>query len=38
MHAWLYVGLMVAAAFAFTVGGVFMKWSQGLTQPLPRWR
>jgi len=35
MHAWLYVGLMVAAAFTFTVGGVFMKWSQGLTQPLP---
>lgn len=35
MHTWLYVGLMVAAAFTFTVGGVFMKWSQGLTQPLP---
>lgn len=35
MHASLYVGLMVAAALAFTVGGVFMKWSQGLTQTLP---
>ena len=35
MHAWLYLGLMVAAALTFTIGGVFMKWSQGLTQPLP---
>lgn len=35
MHAWLYLGLMVAAAVAFTVGGVFMKWSEGLTQTLP---
>lgn len=35
MHTWLYLGLMTAAALTFTVGGVFMKWSQGLTQPLP---
>jgi multidrug transporter EmrE-like cation transporter len=35
MHAWLYLGLMVTAALTFTIGGVFMKWSQGLTQPLP---
>lgn len=35
MHATLYVGLMVAAALAFTIGGVFMKASQGLTQTLP---
>jgi multidrug transporter EmrE-like cation transporter len=35
MHAMLYVGLMVAAALAFTIGGVFMKESQGLTQTLP---
>ena len=35
MHAALYVGLMVAAALAFTIGGVFMKWSNGLTQTLP---
>ena len=35
MHAWLYLGMMVAAALAFTVGGIFMKLSQGLTQPLP---
>jgi multidrug transporter EmrE-like cation transporter len=31
----LYVGMAVGAAVAFTVGGVFMKLSQGLTQPLP---
>ncbi len=31
----LYFGLTIAAALAFTVGGVFMKLSQGLTQPLP---
>ncbi len=31
----LYFGMTVAAALSFTVGGVFMKWSQGLTQPLP---
>ena len=31
----LYVGMAIAAALAFTVGGVFMKYSQGLTQPLP---
>lgn len=31
----LYVGMAVAAALAFTVGGVFMKLSEGLTQPLP---
>lgn len=31
----LYFGMAVAAALAFTVGGVFMKHSQGLTQPLP---
>ncbi len=31
----LYLGMAVAAALAFTVGGVFMKLSQGLTQPLP---
>jgi multidrug transporter EmrE-like cation transporter len=31
----LYVGMAVAAALAFTVGGIFMKLSQGLTQPLP---
>ena len=27
--------MMVAAALAFTIGGVFMKLSQGLSQPLP---
>ena len=31
----LYVGMAVTAGLAFTVGGVFMKYSQGLTQPLP---
>jgi small multidrug resistance pump/quaternary ammonium compound-resistance protein SugE len=31
----LYFGMAVAAALAFTVGGIFMKYSQGLTQPLP---
>ncbi len=31
----LYLGMTVAAALAFTVGGIFMKLSQGLTQPLP---
>jgi multidrug transporter EmrE-like cation transporter len=31
----LYFGMAVAAALAFTVGGIFMKLSQGLTQPLP---
>jgi multidrug transporter EmrE-like cation transporter len=31
----LYLGMAVAAALAFTVGGIFMKLSQGLTQPLP---
>ena len=31
----LYLGMTVAAALAFTIGGVFMKLSQGLTQPLP---
>lgn len=31
----LYFGMAIAAALAFTVGGVFMKLSQGLTQPLP---
>ncbi len=35
MHAALYLGLMVTAALAFTIGGVFMKWSNGLTQTLP---
>jgi multidrug transporter EmrE-like cation transporter len=31
----LYLGMTIAAALAFTVGGIFMKLSQGLTQPLP---
>jgi multidrug transporter EmrE-like cation transporter len=31
----LYFGMAVAAALTFTVGGIFMKLSQGLTQPLP---
>jgi multidrug transporter EmrE-like cation transporter len=31
----LYLGMTVAAALAFTVGGIFMKLSQGLSQPLP---
>ena len=31
----LYLGMAVMAALAFTVGGVFMKLSQGFTQPLP---
>jgi multidrug transporter EmrE-like cation transporter len=31
----VYLGMTVAAALAFTVGGIFMKLSQGLTQPLP---
>jgi multidrug transporter EmrE-like cation transporter len=31
----LYFGMAIAAALAFTVGGVFMKLSQGLTHPLP---
>jgi len=31
----LYIGMAIAAALAFTVGGIFMKYSQGLTQPLP---
>lgn len=31
----LYLGMAVMAALAFTVGGIFMKLSQGLTQPLP---
>jgi multidrug transporter EmrE-like cation transporter len=31
----LYFGMTIAAALAFTVGGIFMKLSQGLTQPLP---
>lgn len=31
----IYLGMAVAAALAFTVGGIFMKLSQGLTQPLP---
>jgi len=31
----LYFGMMIAAALAFTIGGVFMKLSQGLSQPLP---
>jgi multidrug transporter EmrE-like cation transporter len=30
-----YLGMAVAAALAFTVGGIFMKLSEGLTQPLP---
>ena len=33
----LYLGMAVLAALAFTVGGVFMKLSQGFTQPCPRW-
>ena len=28
MHTWLYVGLMVAAALTFTIGGVFTKPAQ----------
>lgn len=35
MNPSLYLGMMVAAALAFTIGGIFMKLSQGLTQPLP---
>jgi small multidrug resistance pump/quaternary ammonium compound-resistance protein SugE len=35
MQGSLYLGIMVAAALAFTIGGIFMKLSQGLTQPLP---
>ncbi len=31
----LYFGMAVAAAMAFTIGGIFMKLSQGFTQPLP---
>ena len=31
----LYFGMTVAAALAFTIGGIFMKLSQGLTHPLP---
>ncbi len=31
----LYLGMAVMAALAFTVGGIFMKLSQGFTQPLP---
>lgn len=31
----LYLGMTVAAALAFTVGGIFMKLSQGFSQPLP---
>ena len=31
----LYLGMAVLAALAFTVGGVFMKLSQGFSQPLP---
>jgi multidrug transporter EmrE-like cation transporter len=31
----LYIGMTVAAALAFTVGGVFMKLSHGFSQPLP---
>lgn len=31
----LYFAMAVAAALAFTIGGVFMKLSHGLTQPLP---
>jgi multidrug transporter EmrE-like cation transporter len=29
------VGLMIAAAFAYTCGGVCMKYSLGLTRPVP---
>ena len=31
----LYFGMAVAAALAFTFGGVFMKLSHGFSQPLP---
>ena len=31
----LYLGMAVTAALAFTVGGIFMKLSQGFTQPIP---
>ncbi len=31
----LYLGMTVAAALAFTIGGIFMKLSQGFTHPLP---
>ena len=31
----LYLAMAVAAAFTFTLGGVFMKLSHGLSQPLP---
>jgi multidrug transporter EmrE-like cation transporter len=31
----LYLGMMVSAALAFTIGGIFMKLSQGLSQPMP---
>ncbi len=31
----VYLAMAVAAALAFTIGGVFMKLSQGFTQPLP---
>ncbi len=31
----LYFGMAVMAALAFTVGGIFMKLSNGFTQPLP---
>ena len=31
----LYVGMAVGAAVAFTVGGIFMKLSEGLTHTLP---
>jgi multidrug transporter EmrE-like cation transporter len=31
----LYLGMAAAAALAFTIGGIFMKLSHGLTQPLP---
>ena len=31
----LHTGMALGAALAFTVGGIFMKPSQGLTRPLP---
>lgn len=31
----LYFAMVVAAALAFTIGGVFMKLSHGFSQPLP---
>jgi small multidrug resistance pump/quaternary ammonium compound-resistance protein SugE len=33
--SFLYFGMAFTAALAFTIGGIFMKLSQGLTQPVP---